>query len=253
MGVNKTVVTKWLEDSGFTKWAVCRNGYNTEDQYIDEDGINIWINWESGNFRFAWVIPHTVFKIVTNFYGRLQFMASSEKLKKLIEEVREESSVAVQFSEKLTKEYSEDLDNAIKELEVIMDSIGESSIEDIPDTQLEYYCVKIPALMYRAGVKLEEFGLMADISSSQKRQEYNEAMLKVSGTVQERKARVEQLTEDKALVEVIYKRTYNSLRGKLDMAEKMYSGLKKALSKRISESDLDRFSKDSYVRRNEED
>ena len=56
MGVNKTVVTKW---------AVCRNGYNTEDQYIDEDGINIWINWESGNFRFAWVIPHTVFKIVS--------------------------------------------------------------------------------------------------------------------------------------------------------------------------------------------
>lgn len=81
-------------------------------------------------------------------------MANSEKLKKLIEEVREESSVAIQFSEKLTKEFSEDLDNAIRELEVIMDSIGESSIEDIPDTQLEYYCVKIPALMYRAGVKL---------------------------------------------------------------------------------------------------
>lgn len=175
-------------------------------------------------------------------------MANSEKLKKLIEEVREESSVAVQFSEKLTKEFSEDLDNAIRELEVIMDSIGESSIEDIPDTQLEYYCVKIPALMYRAGVKLEEFGLMADISSSQKRQEYNEAMLKVSGTVQEKKARVEQLIEDKALVEVIYKRTYNSLRGKLDMAEKLYSGLKKALSKRISESDLDRFSKDGVCK-----
>lgn len=32
-------------------------------------------------------------------------MANSEKLKKLIEEVREESSVAVQFSEKLTKEW----------------------------------------------------------------------------------------------------------------------------------------------------
>ena len=53
-------------------------------------------------------------------------MANSEKLKKLIEEVREESSVAVQFSEKLTKEFSEDLDNAIRELEVIMDSIADA-------------------------------------------------------------------------------------------------------------------------------
>lgn len=180
-------------------------------------------------------------------------MVNSERMKKLIQEVKEESSVAVKFSNDLLAEYSKDLDSAIRELEVIMDSIGESSIEDIPDTQIEYYCVKIPALMYRAGVKLEELGMMADISSSQKRQEYNEAMLKVSGTVQEKKARVEQLIEDKALVEVIYKRTYNSLKGKLDMAEKMYSGLKKALTKRISENDLDRFSKDGYVRRSEED
>lgn len=180
-------------------------------------------------------------------------MANSERLKKLIQEVKEESSVAVKFSNDLLAEYSKELDSAIREIEVIMDSIGESSIEDIPDTQIEYYCVKIPALMYRAGVKLEELGMMADISSSQKRQEYNEAMLKVSGTVQEKKARVEQLIEDKALVEVIYKRTYNSLKGKLDMAEKMYSGLKKALTKRISENDLDRFSKDGYIRRSEED
>lgn len=180
-------------------------------------------------------------------------MVNSERMKKLIQEVKEESSIAVKFSNDLLAEYSKELDSAIREIEVIMDSIGESSIEDIPDTQIEYYCVKIPALMYRAGVKLEELGMMADISSSQKRQEYNEAMLKVSGTVQEKKARVEQLIEDKALVEVIYKRTYNSLRGKLDMAEKMYSGLKKALTKRISENDLDRFSKDGYIRRSEED
>ena len=46
-------------------WAVCRNGDNTEDQYMDTTGINLWINWESGNFRFAWMIPHTVFKIVS--------------------------------------------------------------------------------------------------------------------------------------------------------------------------------------------
>lgn len=181
-------------------------------------------------------------------------MVSNEILNKLMAEVKEEGSVVVQFSNDLLKEYSEDLDGAIKELEMIMDSIGESSLEDIPDDLIEYYCVKIPALMYRAGVKLEELGMLADVSSSKKRSEYNDLMLRVKGTVQEKKAFVESSIEDKALVEAIYKRTYNSLRGKLDMAEKMYSGLKKALTKRISENDLDRFSKDSYTsKRNEDD
>jgi len=180
-------------------------------------------------------------------------MIKSERLEKLINEVKEESSVAIHLSEKMLKEYSEDLDSAIHEIEIIMDSIGESSIEDIPDTQIEYYCVKIPALMFRAGVKLEELGMMADISSSNKRQAFNEEMLKARGTVQEKKARVEQLVEDKALVEVIYKRTYTALKSKLEMADKVYSGFKKALTKRISESDLDRFSKDSYTRRSREE
>lgn len=174
-------------------------------------------------------------------------MIKSDRLSKLIQEVKEESSVVVKFSDQLLSEYSEDLDSVIHELEVIMDSIGENSIEDIPDTQIEYYCVKIPALMYRAGVKLEELGMAADVSSSERRQAYNDEMLKASGTVQNKKARVEQLIEDKALVEAVYKRTYSALKGKLDMAEKVYSGLKKALSKRISESDLDRFSKDRYI------
>ena len=189
-------------------------------------------------------------------------MVQSDKLKK-IAEVKEESSPIITLSNELIADFSKELDSAISELDMIMESIGENSIEDIPDSQIEYYCVKIPALMYYAGqrveelgmqvdlasnAKLEEFGLMADISSSQKRQEYNEAMLKVSGTVQERKARVEQLTEDKALVEAIYRRAYNSLKVKLEMAEKIYSGLKKSLSKRIAEVDLDRFSKDKYTR-----
>lgn len=63
---------------------------------------------------------------------------------------------------------------------------------------------------------------------------------------------LEQLTEDKALVEAIYRRAYNSLKVKLEMAEKIYSGLKKSLSKRIAEVDLDRFSKDKYTREPED-
>ena len=179
-------------------------------------------------------------------------MAVNEILSKLIKEVQEESSIVVKLSNQLIEEHSKDLDSAISELDIIMDSIGENSIEDIPDSQIEYYCVKIPALMYYAGQRVEELGMQADLASNSKKTAQNEAMLKVSGTVPEKKARVEQLTEDKALVEAIYRRAYNTLKVKLEMAEKIYSGLKKALSKRIAEVDLNRYSKDSYISKEED-
>lgn len=179
-------------------------------------------------------------------------MAVTEMLSKLIKEVQEESSPVVKLSNELIAEHSKELDSAISELNMIMDSIGENSIEDIPDTQIEYYCVKIPSLMYYAGQKVEELGMQSDLASNTKKTAQNEVMLKVVGTVPEKKAQVERLTEDKALVEAIYRRAYNTLKVKLEMAEKVYSGLKKALSKRISETDLDRFSKDGYIKERED-
>lgn len=174
-------------------------------------------------------------------------MAQSEILSKIIKEVQEESTPVVKFSNQLVEEYVKDLDGVIRELTIIMDSIGENSIEEINDSQIEYYCVKIPALMYYAGQKVEELGMQADLASNGKKTALNDAMLKVSGTIPEKKAQAEKLTEDKALVEAIYRRAYNSLKTKLEMAEKVYSGLKKAMSKRIAEADLDRFSKDRYI------
>ena len=179
-------------------------------------------------------------------------MANSEMLSKLIKEVQEEATPVVKFSNQLVEAYVKDLDEAMRELTVIMDSIGENSIEDIPDSHIEYYCVKIPSLMYYAGQKVEELGMQADLASNSKKVALNDALLKVSGTVPEQKAQAEKLTEDKALVEAIYRRAYNSLKTKLEMAEKVYSGLKKSLSKRISEADLDRFSKDKYIRGEED-
>ena len=180
-------------------------------------------------------------------------MAQSEILSRLIKEVQEESSPVVKLSNQLIEDYSKELDSAISELDMIMESIGENSIEDIPDAQIEYYCVKIPALMYYAGQRVEELGMQVDLASSNKREALNNALLRVSGTVPEKKAQAERLTEDKALVEAIYRRAYNSLKVKLDMAEKIYSGLKKALSKRIAEVDLAKFSKDTYIPRERED
>ena len=177
----------------------------------------------------------------------------SEKLRAVIKEVQDESLPVIRLSRQLIAAFIGELDSAISELEMIMESIGENSIDDIPDTQIEYYCVKIPALMYYAGQRVEELGMQADLAASDNKLALNDALVKVSGTVIEKKAKAEKITEDKALVAAVYKRAYNMLKTKLDMAEKVYSGLKKALSKRIAETDLDRFSKDRYITKERSD
>ena len=158
-------------------------------------------------------------------------MVQSDRLRAIIKEVQEESTPVIQLSNRLIEAFSQELDSAIS----------------------EYYSVKIPALMYYAGQRVEELGMQADLAANDNKVALNEALLKVSGTVPEKKARAEKLTEDKALVAAIYKRAYNTLKVKLEMAEKIYSGLKKSLSKRIAEVDLDRFSKDKYTRERIED
>lgn len=93
-------------------------------------------------------------------------MIQSDKLKKIIAEVKEESSPVITLSNELIVYFSKELDSAISELDMIMESIGENSIEDIPDSQIEYYCVKIPALMYYAGQRVEELGMQVDLASN---------------------------------------------------------------------------------------
>ena len=51
---------------------------------------------------------------------------------------------------------------------------------------------------------------------------------------------------------VMYAEATEYLELYIEMAEKIYSGLKKSLSKRIAEVDLDRFSKDKYTREPED-
>lgn len=57
-------------------------------------------------------------------------MVQSDKLKKIIAEVKEESSPVITLSNELIADFSKELDSAISELDMIMESIGENSITD---------------------------------------------------------------------------------------------------------------------------
>lgn len=168
-------------------------------------------------------------------------------IENIIKGIEKESSPLISLSNRLIEQYCRDLDSSIGALQKMIDTIGETSIEDIPNCELEYFCVKIPAIMYYAGQKIEELGMQMDLATNQKKAALNKALFEVKGTVVEKRAKAESMTEDSLLVEAVYKRAYNTLKTKLDMAEKVYSALKKSLTKRIAEIDLDRQGKDAYL------
>ena len=48
---------------GFTQWATIMSGGKTYIQYIDNSGINLLVNWDTGEFTMKWNIPQSIFTI----------------------------------------------------------------------------------------------------------------------------------------------------------------------------------------------
>lgn len=69
-------------------------------------------------------------------------MVQSDKLKKIIAEVKEESSPVITLSNELIADFSKELDSAISELDMIMESIGENSMENLFQIQFERNILK---------------------------------------------------------------------------------------------------------------
>lgn len=54
----------FLQKEGFCKWSTERLGNCVEYHYLDNFyGINLWVNPDTEEFRFEWMIPCTIFSI----------------------------------------------------------------------------------------------------------------------------------------------------------------------------------------------
>lgn len=51
------------ERYGFSVWAIIRQGESRIHQFMDKQGINLFVNFDTGEFYMKWLIPHTVFTI----------------------------------------------------------------------------------------------------------------------------------------------------------------------------------------------
>ena len=152
--------------------------------------------------------------------------------------VEESSEIVEKLVETITIKYSRELDTEVSNIKALLDK------KDIlSDTEIEHLVMRLPVFMYYASGGLESLGVESDMAKAVKLEVYNEKYVLTEGTIKDKQALVENQIINEQLVEVAFVRAYKKMKTKIDMAEHIFSGAKKVLSKRMQDIDLVRVDK----------
>ena len=167
-----------------------------------------------------------------------------KKLLGIITTVENDSTQVNTIINDVVKEYSEDLDNIMKD---IQDNI---IIDNNPAIMtIEKYFIELSSTLYNMCEKSERLGVFDSISKSKAQETYNMKYLEHQSsnmgkpgtkkpTVAESSATAEMDALYDKTVNDIYSKAYKILKNKISAAETMISTLSKILSHRIQESNL---------------
>ena len=59
--MTKDEVISYAKLKGFTLWATVHKGERL--QFMDERGINLWVNLSDNSFEMAFIVPYSVFEL----------------------------------------------------------------------------------------------------------------------------------------------------------------------------------------------
>lgn len=155
------------------------------------------------------------------------------KLRSIKNSVEENSKVIERIVDQIISRYARDLDLFVEEIKETLQNKNQ-----LTDEELENITIKLPVFMYFAASGLEKLGIEGDNAKAYRLQIFNDAYLLAEGTIQDKTKVAELKTFSEHLIEVSFGRAYKKLRVQLDMAEHLFSGIKKVLSKRMQETEL---------------
>lgn len=167
-------------------------------------------------------------------------MVNVERVRTALSNVEEQSVLVKQITEEVVARHSRELDEFVRNVKNILDRIKRGEVSEISDRALELNSIKLPVLMYFAANGLEQLGCESDVAKARRIEAYNAMLMEVQGTIPHRQAIAESRTYYEMLTETIYVRAFKQLKGKIEMADKLFSALKKVLSKRMLELELAR-------------
>lgn len=165
-----------------------------------------------------------------------------EEIKNQTAEVRDNLSYYYEFGKPIVDEYSKELDEKVSAIKNYLAQIQEYKLPfDIPS--LERIAVDLSTTIYYTESRMEELGLLEDMSSLKFKDKYNEAYLGKQGksTVADKKYTVEQLKAhansealSENLVNFIYSHATSTLKSKIESAYELLKVVSKILSAEIA-------------------
>ena len=163
------------------------------------------------------------------------------KLRSIKRKVEDNAQELERLVEAIVKKYNRDLHQYMED---IKEKLDENEDKPLSDEVIENMCMKVPVFMYFAATGLETLGVEGDTAKSVKLEIFNDVYLssKVGekSTIQDKTSYAELESQSEALVEIAFNRAYKKLKIQIEMAEHVFSGVKKVLSKRLAEMELNR-------------
>lgn len=145
--------------------------------------------------------------------------------------------------DKVVKEYSEDLDDLMRDLITAL-----TQEEAISTHAVERYYAELTNMLYFVSERIEKLNVYSDLSKAIYKEVYNTDYLNNCAAKDEKGKSLRTVAENTAIAEInskyesttsmIYERAYKTLKAKSDAAQEMVSTLKNILKHRIQEEYL---------------
>lgn len=161
-----------------------------------------------------------------------------ETLKQALDDVNNNSEYVDEMVQELVSSCCSSLDEYIEYVKEMLNNDN----ANIPSSTLDDIVMTIPSLLYFVGTQQEKLGIRHDVAKSTRNILFNQLFTKSVGTVNAKKAEAEIQLFNEDMATIVYDRAYNSIKTKVEFATEILQSAKKIISRRMSESDINKSS-----------
>lgn len=142
------------------------------------------------------------------------------------------ANVVKELSDKLVREYCEDLDNIMVEISELLAS------NNFTDKHLENFILDLANILYFTSSAQEDLGIKEDTCRAIRQELYNKTRDSIKGTVADKNAQAENAVKEETIVLSVYSRAYKKVKLRMEAGYEMLASLKKVMNRRVSELEL---------------